>query len=154
MTADEGYLALAFDDPRYLDLAANLALSVRRSDTRPISVAVHEGQDIPQFYRPLFDRVIRIAPDPSVRGAMNKVRMIAFTPYLRTMYVDADCLMVNAKADFGYPIETSQLPLLRALGAEHKSHVLFEGGHIPVRIHEMIKAILDWFDAYMGPVKM
>jgi dienelactone hydrolase len=62
-------------------------------------------------------------------------------------------LMVNAKADFGYPIETSQLPLFRALGAEQKSHVLVEGGHIPVRIHDMIKAILDWLDRYMGPVK-
>ena len=62
-------------------------------------------------------------------------------------------LMLNAKSDFGYPIESSQLPLFRALGAEHKDHVLFEGGHIPVRFHEMIKAILDWFDRYMGPVK-
>jgi hypothetical protein len=61
--------------------------------------------------------------------------------------------MVNAKADFGYPVETSQLPLFRALGAEQKSHVLVEGGHIPVRIHDMMKAILDWFDRYMGPVK-
>ena len=67
--------------------------------------------------------------------------------------VHVPTLMVNAKADFGYPIETSQLPLFRALGAEHKSRVLFEGGHIPVRIHEMMKAILDWCDLYMGPVK-
>jgi hypothetical protein len=43
--------------------------------------------------------------------------------------------------------------LYRALGAEHKDHVLFEGGHIPVRIHERIKVILDWFDRFMGPVK-
>ena len=100
MTAEEGYLALAFDDPRYLDLAANLALSIRRCDTRPISVAVSEGQEVPEPYRALFDRVIPVAPDPAVRGAMNKVRMIDFTPYLRTMYVDADCLMVNAKAAF------------------------------------------------------
>lgn len=98
--AEEGYLALAFDDARYLDLAANLALSIRRIDTRPVSVAVLDGQDVPAPYLSLFDQVIRVAPDPAVRGAMNKVRMIGFTPYLRTMYVDADCLMVNAKAEF------------------------------------------------------
>jgi len=62
-------------------------------------------------------------------------------------------LMVNARADFGYPIETAQLPLFRALGAQNKNHLLFEGGHIAVRIHEMIKGILDWFDRYVGPVK-
>jgi eukaryotic-like serine/threonine-protein kinase len=63
-------------------------------------------------------------------------------------------LMVNGRADFAYPIETSQRPLFRLLGApaEHKRHVLFEGGHIPVRIHDYIKEILDWFDRYLGPV--
>lgn len=35
----------------------------------------------------------------------------------------------------------------------HKDHLLFEGGHISVRIHEMIKGILDWFDRYLGPVR-
>jgi len=31
--------------------------------------------------------------------------------------------------------------------------VHFEGGHIPVRIHDMMKAILGWLDGHMGPVK-
>ena len=62
-------------------------------------------------------------------------------------------LMVNAKADFGYPIETSQRPLFDAIGTTDKKHVHFEGGHIPVRIHDMMKAILGWLDGHMGPVK-
>jgi dienelactone hydrolase len=67
--------------------------------------------------------------------------------------VHVPTLMVNAKSDFGYPIETSQLPLFHALGTEQKNRVLTEGGHIPVRIHEMMKAILDWYDRFMGPVR-
>jgi hypothetical protein len=62
-------------------------------------------------------------------------------------------LMVNGRNDFEFPVETAQRPLFNLLGAEHKEHAVFEGGHIPVRIHEMIKAILDWFDRYLGPVK-
>ena len=57
----------------------------------------------------------------------------------------------QAQGQPGYPIETSQLPLFRAIGADEKNHLLFDGGHIPVRIHEMIKGILDWFDRIMGP---
>jgi hypothetical protein len=97
---EEGYLALAFDDPRYVEIAANLALSIRRLDTRPISLVVNEGQTVPDDYRPLFDQILAVPPDPTVRGAMNKLRMIDITPYTRTMYVDGDCLLINAKTEF------------------------------------------------------
>jgi pimeloyl-ACP methyl ester carboxylesterase len=63
-------------------------------------------------------------------------------------------LMVNGRADFNFPLETSQRPLFRLLGppVEHKRHALVEGGHMPVRVHDYIKEILDWFDRYLGPV--
>jgi hypothetical protein len=63
-------------------------------------------------------------------------------------------LMINGRNDFEYPIETTQLPLFRALGVppDQKRHALFEGGHVPPRIHDVIKEILDWFDRFLGPV--
>ncbi len=63
-------------------------------------------------------------------------------------------LMVNGRADFAYPLETVQQPLFRLLGTrpEDKHHAVLEGGHIPVRMHDVIRVILDWFDRYLGPV--
>jgi len=62
-------------------------------------------------------------------------------------------LMVNGRDDFAFPLETSQRPLFRLLGTEQKHHAIFEGGHIPLLLHPMIKEILDWLDRHLGPVK-
>ena len=62
-------------------------------------------------------------------------------------------LMVNGREDFAFPLETSQRPLYRLIGAEQKHHAIFDGGHIPLLLHSMIKEILDWSDRHLGPVK-
>jgi cephalosporin-C deacetylase-like acetyl esterase len=68
--------------------------------------------------------------------------------------VKVPTLMVNGRSDFTYPYETSQLPLFRllTLPAEQKHHATFDGGHIPAKIHDVIKVILDWYDRFLGPV--
>jgi len=96
----EGYVAIAFDDPRYLDLAANLALSIRRHDHRPISVLVNAAVPFNRAYAGLFDQVITVANDSTMRGAMNKARLFDLTPYDRTMYVDSDCLLFSPRIEF------------------------------------------------------
>jgi eukaryotic-like serine/threonine-protein kinase len=82
-------------------------------------------------------------PSPPELDAIN------FAPRVRV-----PTLMVNGRSDFPFPYDTSQLPLFRLLGppADRKSHVTFEGGHIPLRPHEVMRTILDWFDKYLGPV--
>ena len=64
-------------------------------------------------------------------------------------------LMINGRDDFLYPLETSQKPLFRFLGAlpEHKRHAVFESGHVVPR-NAMIKESLDWLDRYLGPVQV
>ena len=101
----EGYVVLAFDDARYLDLAANLALSVRRAETRPISVIVNKAVVVPDPVRALFDQVI-VTPDDvdlrgtPLRGAMNKLRLYGLSPYDRTLYLDSDCLLFSPRIAF------------------------------------------------------
>jgi predicted Ser/Thr protein kinase len=66
-------------------------------------------------------------------------------------------LMINGHSDFAFPLESSQLPLFRALGtpAKDKKHVLLDGGHAtPVAQPDLIKAYLDWLDQYLGPVQL
>ncbi len=96
----EGYVALALDDRRYLDIAANLALSVRRFENRPISVIVNEKAGFNAAYEGLFDKIIMMPDNHTIAGAMNKARLFDFTPYDRTLYVDADCLLFSPRIEF------------------------------------------------------
>jgi pimeloyl-ACP methyl ester carboxylesterase len=66
-------------------------------------------------------------------------------------------LMVNGRADFVFPLETSAGPMFRLLGAPEKDKrlALRDGGHAPsgdVRSF-VTKETLDWLDRYLGPVK-
>ena len=64
-------------------------------------------------------------------------------------------LLLGGRQDFIHPVETAQIPLFRMLGTpeKDKKHIIFEGGHAPLRIQPLIKDILDWLDRYLGPVK-
>ncbi len=96
---DEGYIAIALDDRRYFDLAVNLALSLHRCDTRPVSVIVDRAFQPTAAEAALFDQIIPAAADPILRGAMNKARLLDLTPYDRTLYVDADCLLFSSRIE-------------------------------------------------------
>jgi predicted Ser/Thr protein kinase len=79
-----------------------------------------------------------------------EVDTLNFVPRMR-----APTLMVNGNSDFQYPLETTQLPEFRLLNLppDRKRHALFEGGHMPNQIHDVMREILDWFDKFLGPVK-
>lgn len=67
-------------------------------------------------------------------------------------HVGAPTLMLNGRDDFMFPVESSQLPLFRLLGVsdKHKSHVLFDSGHVPPD-DPVMKESLAWLDRYLGP---
>jgi formylglycine-generating enzyme required for sulfatase activity/tRNA A-37 threonylcarbamoyl transferase component Bud32 len=75
-------------------------------------------------------------------------------PFNFATRVHVPTLMVNGNGDFQVPHVSSQLPLFRLLGLppDRKRHAIFEGGHMPVAIHEVMREILDWFDRFLGPV--
>ncbi len=70
-------------------------------------------------------------------------------------HVTVPVLMVNGREDFDLPYATAQVPMFRMLGtpAADKRHVVFEGGHIPAHPEQAIKAVLDWLDDHLGPVR-
>jgi hypothetical protein len=66
-------------------------------------------------------------------------------------------LMLNGRDDFLFPVETVQKPLFNALGtpASDKRYVQFDGGHVNLFSRpDLIGEILEWFDHYLGPVKL
>jgi eukaryotic-like serine/threonine-protein kinase len=67
-------------------------------------------------------------------------------------------LVGGGRSDFIFPLETSQRPLFRLLGAPEKDKQLisWDGGHGDIfgtNYRTVVKAALDWFDRYLGPVK-
>ena len=64
-------------------------------------------------------------------------------------------LMLNGRHDYAFPVEQSQVPLFRFLGAPEKDkrHVVLDAGHAPPR-QAIIKEILDWLDRYLGPASL
>jgi dienelactone hydrolase len=64
-------------------------------------------------------------------------------------------LMLNARYDHLFPVETGQLPVFRRLGTpeKDKKHVVYDAGHGGLPHAEEVRETLDWLDKYLGPVK-
>jgi serine/threonine protein kinase/dienelactone hydrolase len=86
-------------------------------------------------------------------GFAGKGTLPEADPFNFASRVTVPTLMINGRQDFIRPLETSQLPLLRALGtsAEHKRHLLVEGGHL-LPVPQAAAEIRDWLDRYLGTV--
>ena len=122
--------------------------------------------------------VTRLALYGVSAGASNSIRMAAVEPRIKTARallwraswrseppevnswnfaprVHVPVLMLNGRDDFLFQLETNQKPLFRALGTKEpdKKHVLYDGGHRNlVTRPDLIGAMLDWFDKYLGTV--
>ncbi len=61
-------------------------------------------------------------------------------------------LMLNGRLDDVFPLESSAEPMFALFGtpAEHKRHVISEGGHFVPR-PQLIRELLDWLERYLGP---
>ena len=93
---DEGYLILATGPARYIAMARNLAASIRVMDgTRRICLVHDEHAALDRTDTRYFDDYAVLADNPLYPGFMNKIRLFPTSPYRRTMFVDADCLLVK-----------------------------------------------------------
>lgn len=96
----EGYLLLASGPARYAEMARNAAASLRVMDPARRICLVHD-----QHFQPdgvdarLFDDFSLLPDHPFYPGFMNKIRLHGTSPYSRTMFVDADCLLVKRDID-------------------------------------------------------
>lgn len=64
-------------------------------------------------------------------------------------------LMVNGRYDYTFPVDKAQDPLFQMLGtpAAQKSHVILDTPHDVTEQHpQLVKAVLDWLDQYLGRV--
>jgi hypothetical protein len=98
---------------------------------------------------PRFEASVLLAGGLYPEG-VPEISVVSYAPRSRV-----PTLMINGRDDFLFPLETSQQPLFRRLGASDadKRHALLEGGHIPADRREIIREVLDWLDQYLGPVR-
>ncbi len=64
-------------------------------------------------------------------------------------------LMVNGRYDFSFSLERAQNPLFNMLGTppENKRHVVLDTPHdVTQQRPQLVKAVLDWLDLYLGRV--
>ena len=94
--ADEGYVTIAIRRRRFLEMAIDLALSLRAHDRRPISLLVdaHIERRLGP-HRTVFDRIVRV-PEERMRGRSVKFALAELSPYPRTMFLDADSLVLGS----------------------------------------------------------
>jgi len=103
---------------------------------------------------------LMLAVEPRIKAAVLNVAGLKFQralpeadPFNFATHVTVPVLMLNARYDQFFPVETSQNPLFRLLGTppDRKRHVVYEAGHLMPRTLTITET-LDWFDRYLGEV--
>ncbi len=90
---DAGVLVIAHGAPAYIELARNLArsLDLRDPDVPRALVTDADDPELLAFY----PRIVPI--DPSKPGGLlHKLGMYEYSPFERTLFIDADCLAVRS----------------------------------------------------------
>ncbi|MBX7093193.1 MAG: hypothetical protein K1X56_00605 [Flavobacteriales bacterium] len=96
MEFNRGIITLAQGKQRYIDMAVNLAKSIRlNSPGLPIAVIT----DRPEAeMKKWFDYVVPVNPRHGL-GLVQKVYLYDYSPFSETIFIDSDCLVVN---DFSF----------------------------------------------------
>ncbi|MTJ83675.1 MAG: hypothetical protein F8N37_22030 [Telmatospirillum sp.] len=96
----QGYVTVALDKQKYVDMAVNLARSIRYFDPgRPVCLIYNEKVSLPQGDDAVFTDKVLLPADPDYVGCTNKIRLYDVSPYDESMYIDADCLLAKADID-------------------------------------------------------
>lgn len=96
----QGYITLALGLDQYVEMAANLAWSIRHFDkTRPICLVHDERVVLPSDVKQAFTHFAVLEAQDGYVGCMNKIRLDEVSPFDETLYIDADCLLVKDDID-------------------------------------------------------
>lgn len=98
MNESQGYITVATRRRKHLEMAVDLALSLRKHDaTRAIAVVVDEANHsvLNRHYPNVFDSV-HVVPRELAFGYAPKLYVAEVTPFSQTLFVDADCLVLRS----------------------------------------------------------
>jgi hypothetical protein len=111
-----GYLTLATGRPQYLEMAVDMALSLRDHTGHPICLVADEQTEelARRHYGPVFDHVRRLGPDFD-EGRARKYGVAEASPYAETTFIDADCLVLGSLEHAWHALDTSDLAFVGEL---------------------------------------
>jgi hypothetical protein len=94
--ATRGYLTLAARSTRYLEMAVDMALSLREHTALPIALAADDelGEIARSRYAAVFTTITRL-PDRFRKGRALKYGTAEASPFEETVFVDADCIVLG-----------------------------------------------------------
>lgn len=113
MPATRGYLTLAVGRPRFLEMAVDMALSLREHTALPIAVATDAELETlcRERYPGTFDAITRL-PDRFLDGRGRKFGVAEASPWEEAMFVDADCIVLGGLDHLWRALERSDLAML------------------------------------------
>ena len=111
-----GYLTLAARDARYLEMAVDLALSLREHTELPIALAADDtlAALAKARYAAVFDHVT-LVPERFREGRALKYGTAEASPFDETIFVDADCIVLGSLEGLWSALQTSDM----AMTGEH-----------------------------------
>jgi hypothetical protein len=88
---------MAVGKVRYVEMAVDMALSLRAHTDLPIAIAVDGALEaqVRSDYAKVFDQVVRV-PQRFLDGRALKYGTAAASPFEETMFVDADCIVLSS----------------------------------------------------------
>jgi len=108
-----GYLTMAARNPRFLEMAVDMALSLREHTNLPVAIAVDEplAEIADERYANVFDHVSLVAPRFRT-GRCLKYGSAEASPFEETAFVDADCILLGNTDDVFTALEATDMAMI------------------------------------------
>lgn len=108
-----GYLTLAAGRPAYLEMAVDMALSLREQTELPVGIVCDAplAASARERYASVFDS-ITLLPDRFERGRVRKYGVAEASPFAETVFVDADCVVLGPLDHLFEPLARQSMAML------------------------------------------
>lgn len=92
-----GFVTMAVGSPRFLEMGVDMALSLREHSEDPVALVADEGIAgiVRDTYPDVFDEVT-LLPERFMDGRARKYGLAAASPFDRTAFIDADCIVLGS----------------------------------------------------------
>lgn len=137
-------MTAAFGARKYIELAVDLALSVRSVSSLPVSIVTSRERAmlIMDAYPGVFDRVIATAGLESVKGraryVASKLQAIRNSPYRYTAFLDSDMVCAT---DPSYLLDTVEDDTFQVQGTHHTAATCGDKKHDETPISRLIEEL-------------
>lgn len=108
-----GYLTLAVGRPAFLEMAVDMALSLREHTALPVGVVCDAALAVlaRERYTSAFDHVT-LLPERFDRGRVRKYGIAEACPFDEAVFIDADCIVLGSLDHLFKPLATRAMAML------------------------------------------